>query len=55
MGKEVRYGEKICLMHEESGLFLSADSRCTIFDKSAFGCELTDKLSKRVIFRVDPN
>lgn len=54
IGKDVLYGDEICFMHEETGLFLSADSNCSLFSKSAFGCKLSDKLTRKVIFRVNP-
>ena len=46
----MKYGDEICLKHEDSQLWLSALDRCSYFDKACFGVEITEKLTNKIIF-----
>ena len=53
-GEHVFYGQEICLMHSESGMYIQAMPKSTFFDNKAFVVTVSDELSKNMTFIAQP-
>jgi hypothetical protein len=50
----ISYGSEVMFQHEDSEYFISAKMECAMTDKIGYKCELSNALSNKMVFTINP-